>query len=128
MRSLTHPVTAGAMMPRVRHLRLSWRKLLIWLAGGLALVAGLYFLLLWPWMSRWGATPSEVAQPLPGDDLISDPALVTTKEGRVKLAGRLHRRKPKTRPYSKQPFQVVTQPLERFTNRPQPEIVTCGTF
>jgi hypothetical protein len=30
-------------------------------------------------MSHWGATPHEVEQTLPGDDLISDPALVTTK-------------------------------------------------
>jgi hypothetical protein len=40
---------------------------------------GLYFLGLWPWISRWGATREEVQQTLPGDELIPNPGLVTTK-------------------------------------------------
>ena len=66
-------------MSRSRHFHLSWRRLYSLLAGGLILGMGLYFLLLWPWISRWGATNEEVQQTLPGDDLIPDPALVTTK-------------------------------------------------
>jgi hypothetical protein len=40
---------------------------------------GVYFLLIWPWISRWGATNEEVQQTLPGDDLIPSPSLITTK-------------------------------------------------
>lgn len=79
MRSLTHPVQAGATIPRVRHLRLSWRSFLVWFVGIVTLGAALYSLLVWPWMSRWGATQDEIKETLPGDSLISDPALVTTK-------------------------------------------------
>jgi len=55
-----------------------WR-VIIWIAGVLSLIAGLYLLILWPWISHWGATNEEVLQPLPGDDLIENASLVTTK-------------------------------------------------
>lgn len=32
-----------------------------------------------PWYARWGATPAEARQPLPGDELIPDPRLATTR-------------------------------------------------
>ncbi|MCC6454822.1 MAG: hypothetical protein IT328_07770 [Caldilineaceae bacterium] len=54
-------------------------RFLAWGAGSLVVALGLYFLLLWPWISRWGATTGEIQQTLPGDDLIPDPAFVTTK-------------------------------------------------
>lgn len=31
-----------------------------------------------PWRRQWGALPSEVAQPLPGDDLVADPVVNVT--------------------------------------------------
>ena len=46
---------------------------------GLVLLIGLYYLLVWPWISRWGATDAEVQDSLPGDDLIAAPIFVTTK-------------------------------------------------
>jgi hypothetical protein len=43
------------------------------------LAIAIYFLFVWPWLSSWGATREETSQILPGDELIADPALVTTK-------------------------------------------------
>jgi hypothetical protein len=54
-------------------------RFLAWVAGASVVALGLYFLLLWPWTSRWGATNDEVQQKLPGDELIPAPAFVTTK-------------------------------------------------
>jgi hypothetical protein len=38
-----------------------------------------YLLLIRPWHLRWGASDEEVAEALPGDDLVSDAALITTR-------------------------------------------------
>jgi hypothetical protein len=57
----------------------SWLTILVWMVGTLVLSLGMYFLLGWPWLSRWGATTAEVGQTLPGDELIANPAFVTTK-------------------------------------------------
>lgn len=32
-----------------------------------------------PWLRRWGATPDELEKPLPGDELVPDPGVVTTR-------------------------------------------------
>jgi hypothetical protein len=47
------------------------------LAGGLAAVA--YPTLLRPWWRYWGATAEEVARVMPGDELLADPELCTTR-------------------------------------------------
>lgn len=39
----------------------------------------LYVACLRPRMMVWGATPAEAAQPMPGDELIADPCVVTTR-------------------------------------------------
>jgi hypothetical protein len=52
---------------------------LTWIVGIPLLSAAVYFLILWPWLSRWGATDAEVEQILPGDELIPNPVIVTTK-------------------------------------------------
>jgi hypothetical protein len=38
-----------------------------------------YCLVVRPWMTRWGATDQELEQVLPGDDLLSDPAMSITR-------------------------------------------------
>jgi hypothetical protein len=78
MANVTRSITSAINTP---HERRAYRPLrfLAWFAGTLAVALGLYFLLLWPWISRWGATTDEVQQALPGDDLIPNPAFVTTK-------------------------------------------------
>jgi hypothetical protein len=43
------------------------------------LAAESYLLLGWPWLSRWGATDEEAQKALPGDELVPNPAFVTTK-------------------------------------------------
>ena len=51
-------------------------------AGGLALTAGLEVVTypLWrPWCLTWGAVNGEVTRALPGDDLLAEPDLVTTR-------------------------------------------------
>jgi hypothetical protein len=47
------------------------------IAGGVALTA--YLLAVRPWHMRWGATDAEVARPMAGDDLVSNPVHVTTR-------------------------------------------------
>jgi hypothetical protein len=44
--------------------------------GGAALAA--YALVVRPWHIRWGATRSEATEPLPGDDLVTDPTFAST--------------------------------------------------
>jgi hypothetical protein len=46
---------------------------------GLAAITGIvYARVVRPWMLRWGATLEEVNRPLPGDEVIPDPAMSTT--------------------------------------------------
>jgi hypothetical protein len=47
--------------------------------GVLGVTLAFYLLGIWPWISHWGATNEEVRQTLPGDELIANPSLVTTK-------------------------------------------------
>jgi hypothetical protein len=57
---------------------LGWRILLS-LVGALSLALPLYFLVVWPWISRWGATNEEALHKLSGDELVANPSVVTTK-------------------------------------------------
>lgn len=41
--------------------------------------AAAYLTMLWPWMSRWGATPEECQKPLPGDEMVPQATIQTTK-------------------------------------------------
>ena len=52
----------------------------------LALLIGVYYFAIRPGQLHWGATPEELAQPLPGDDLVAAPALRATRA--VTIAGR----------------------------------------
>jgi hypothetical protein len=36
-----------------------------------------------PWQQAWGATPDELATPLPGDDLVAEPALQITRAATI---------------------------------------------
>jgi hypothetical protein len=51
--------------------------------GGLA-----YAVVIRPWVSRWGATVEEASTPLPGDDLVPEPAYVTTRAMMVRAPTR----------------------------------------
>jgi hypothetical protein len=42
-------------------------------------MGAVYMLAVRPWHRRWGATNEEVAQVMPGDDLLSDPVFRTTR-------------------------------------------------
>lgn len=44
-----------------------------------AVVTALYLIFLWPWMQTWGATEAEIKALLPGDDLVANPNLRSTK-------------------------------------------------
>jgi len=45
---------------------------------GLALAAAIYWFGIRPWYMRWGATPAELARPMPGDAIVSNPTYLTT--------------------------------------------------
>lgn len=46
---------------------------------GIGVTTIIYLLVLWPWMSTWGATGAELEKTLPGDTLVPDPTLQSTK-------------------------------------------------
>ncbi|MGM0606185.1 MAG: hypothetical protein ACQETB_11025 [Halobacteriota archaeon] len=54
-----------------------WRRRIGWTAG-VALLVGAYWKFFRPRMLNWGATPTDVARPFPGDDLLSDPGAEST--------------------------------------------------
>jgi len=54
------------------------RRLRPLVAAGAALVVA-YPLILRPWMRRWGATAEEARKALPGDELVPEPATVSTR-------------------------------------------------
>lgn len=72
-----NPVEAQTR-PRRWHLGRLWRVLLIALVVWL-LAMGTYLLFLWPWMRTWGATDLEINATLPGDDIVPDANIRTTK-------------------------------------------------
>jgi hypothetical protein len=45
----------------------------------LLLAAAIFFILYRPWQLRWGATPEEVARPMPGDEIVSRPVFDATR-------------------------------------------------
>ncbi len=45
----------------------------------LAVLALLFFLVVRPWYLRWGATAAEAQQAMPGDELVPEPKLATTR-------------------------------------------------
>jgi hypothetical protein len=71
------PVTTGLSEKRPRIGRF-WRILgyivVVWVA-----VTAVYLLFLWPWMQTWGATDAEIKATLPGDEIVPDANLRSTK-------------------------------------------------
>jgi hypothetical protein len=55
-----------------------WRILFIVITVW-AVVTAVYLLFLWPWMQTWGATDTEIKAILPGDDIVLDANLRSTK-------------------------------------------------
>ena len=45
-----------------------------------------YAVMVYPWISRWGATALETAHQYPGDDLVSEPRFRTTRAVTVNAA------------------------------------------
>jgi hypothetical protein len=56
---------------------LLYAVLIIVCANGVAVVA--YLLVIRPWQLRWGATEKEVERAMPGDELVTEPDLDTTR-------------------------------------------------
>ena len=57
----------------------AWMRVVVWLAIASSMLVAIYVSLVWPRISRWGATDEVVDKPLPGDELVPEPLLVTTK-------------------------------------------------
>ena len=57
----------------------SLRRILVGMLAALVLVVAAYLTIIRPWHLHWGATPEEVNRPMPGDSLISDASLNTTR-------------------------------------------------
>jgi hypothetical protein len=77
--NLTYSPTTNSIKSHTTRRRRAWPRILAWIVGLPLLVIALYLLIGWPWLSRWGATDTEAEQVLPGDELVPNPALVTTK-------------------------------------------------
>jgi hypothetical protein len=76
--AIEHISMEAQARPGHRHLGRWWRVLLIGLAAWLLAMAT-YLLFIWPWMRTWGATGQEIKATLPGDDMVSDANIRTTK-------------------------------------------------
>lgn len=57
----------------------TWMSIIVWLGIASSFLVGYYVRFVWPRISRWGASDEVVDKPLPGDELVPDPILVTTK-------------------------------------------------
>lgn len=55
------------------------RDTLVAVASAVTAVTATYFAAVRPWVYRWGATDEEIERELPGDELLNDPALETTR-------------------------------------------------
>ena len=71
--AISLPTTTTPVRPR----RFWWWLLGLLIAAVLGILANLF--LFWPWMSTWGATREERQSALPGDDLVPNANIQTTK-------------------------------------------------
>ncbi len=55
------------------------RSLALVFLGSFILIVAVYFWLVFPWMLEWGATRSESAMPLPGDEIMPNPSYRSTR-------------------------------------------------
>jgi hypothetical protein len=74
----TQPLPLTTERPEKRRHGRFWRIVLIilvvWAVG-----TAVYLLLLWPWMQSWGATEAEMQAALPGDEIVPDANIRSTK-------------------------------------------------
>lgn len=73
----TQPFPLTTELPERRHGRF-WRIVLV-ILGVWAVGTTVYLLILWPWMKSWGATEGEIEAALPGDDIVPNANLRSTK-------------------------------------------------
>jgi len=77
--TLIQPSTSSRIPPARRRPAAHRFAVLAWIATAISVVITVYLTVVWPIISRWGATETEAERELPGDDLIVNPLLVTTK-------------------------------------------------
>jgi hypothetical protein len=61
-------------------------KVLIWVVGIIAVLIGFYLWIVYPWMNHWGATDAEVKATFPGDELVPNASVTTTRAITVQAA------------------------------------------
>jgi hypothetical protein len=71
--------TVTVVTGRLRRPRRGAARLLAPLAVAGAALPWLHLALTRPWLQRWGATDAELAKPLPGDELVPNPAYSSTR-------------------------------------------------
>lgn len=74
-----HPMPASAGLPAKTGRRGRARRIVLIILALWAGVTAFYLLVLWPWMQNWGATRAEIEATLPGDDIVPDANLRSTK-------------------------------------------------
>ena len=73
----TQPLPMATEVPQKQHGRF-WRIFLI-IVGVWAGITAVYLLILWPWMRNWGATKAEIEATLPGDEIVPQANIRSTK-------------------------------------------------
>ena len=60
-------------------LKLTWKRVLMTLLAAALLVCCAHLVLILPWMNGWGASEAEVAQSLPGDEIVHEPSIISNR-------------------------------------------------
>jgi hypothetical protein len=75
----TQPVLLSTTPAQKRWWYSRFWRVFAYMVAAWAAVTAVYLLLLWPWMQTWGATMAETRATLPGDDIVPDANLRSTK-------------------------------------------------
>ncbi|MCL4262893.1 MAG: hypothetical protein KJ069_06745 [Anaerolineae bacterium] len=75
----TQPIPMTSELPEKQHRYGRVWRILLMIAGVWAVGTAVYLLFLWPWMKTWGATEDEIEATLPGDDIVPNANLRSTK-------------------------------------------------
>jgi hypothetical protein len=76
---MTQPAVTATDLPQKQQRNGRFVRILAIILGVWAGITAVYLLLLWPWMKNWGAAAAEIKATLPGDDMVAQANIRSTK-------------------------------------------------